>query len=900
MISLLKMWIPDHPEAGMAKTEFYKLWTDAVGGGWCEELTLVSMLSGGVEDIMIYDFDRTPVSVQTLLVQREGTEAFLDARNALRVVRRKFGMMTLISRMAGLFEQRNLHAITIRADISEAEHLSLARLIASRSEGTSAEEEQRFKSAWRRAKFESVKALYHSDVIGRRLPVGWQVKAFYTQLAQRIRKGQPAPDAAQALTEERAERLAAKDFGQLAQYADRLQVDLEAPGEFDPADGLIAAAPERPLLVVTRRLYDDFRLLRRERAHQRHEEDLSIDGSVASGSLEAHIDDDFADAAADEDDDELRRIAHALDRIRRVRGREFFNEMTAFGDQIDFAEALDDSDTAARRVDELNPLEAFAHARNVQAPYYQTRALAGVVPRLMEEEHEEQAGDAARLCLIAARDCEADDVVEAMVMAIAALLTARQAKDAGDAIAETIGVAHQQQPIERRAEALMRIASMLFESGALPPEVRERLSAAFLGEDVHFWGKAEVSPALVETCLGLLSSRDEDTLIFLRKVVAHPEVAVRRSVLRSMPLGDDTALRNVLLQHLKDPAPEVRREVIERIGASGDRGLFIYLVNHLRHGDPPSRDEARALAMNMCRLDPDRSLPFINAMLGKLAAPDKELLRLQAPIKHADDDMQLAALEALYRLNLRAARHVLFQLTKRKLKGDLIGSTIQRIWPLVKSKPYGEPELPRSPHHPEWTEAEDVDFLDALEAAEPEIAAAAEPDLPEQSVEEPAQSGEEPASRKGGLFGKIRTLLSRGRKDEGDEGAPDEAADAGEASAAIVAAPGQADGGPAPAVKVPARAALQFEGVLLEGPELWSGNVKMAFALYPEEDGKAPIWTETLDTVAVRRGTFNVMLGLDAHLPEIPKVAWLGMAVDGGQELQPRTRLGRARTIVQG
>lgn len=298
----------------------------------------------------------------------------------------------------------------------------------------------------------------------------------------------------------------------------------------------------------------------------------------------------------------------------------------------------------------------------------------------------------------------------------------------------------------------------------------------------------------------------------------------------------------------------------------------------------------------MCRLDSERSIPYLNAMMGKLAAADKRLQQLQAPLKHATEDLQLAALEALYRLNLRPARHVLFQLTKRRLKADLIGSTIERVWPLVKSKPYGEPELPRSPHHPEWTEEDEVDFLDELAAIEAEQAPEPEPEpelpLPDEAPAE--QSGE----RKGGLFGRLRSFLNRGKEGE-DDGAVDEGDGAADEPVDPAAQDAPADAAPA-VVKTPARAGLQFEGVLLDGPELWTGDVQMAFALYAEESGSDPLWTETLDRVAVRRGTFNVMLGLDAHLPEIPKVAWLGMAVDGGQELQPRTRLGRARTIVQG
>ncbi|MGK0359982.1 MAG: hypothetical protein ACI9U2_002288 [Bradymonadia bacterium] len=891
-ISMLKLWIPDHPEASMAKDEFYAQWREAMVG--LQEVTFVSMLSLGVEDLMVHNFGAKPLSLQTLLVQSAGTEAFLDARNALRVVRRKFGMMTLISRMAGIFEQRNLHALIFSADISEAELLRVSLLMANRPEGTSAEEEQRFKSSWRRAELRGVRTLYHADVIGRRLPLGWPVKAHYTALSMRMKAGQSAAAANAELIEARIGRLAPKDFGTIAQYANRLCEDLEAPDGFDPADALIAAAPERPMLGVTRRLYDDFRLLRRERSRARHDDPLlgSMESSIET-SPDASIDDDLLAEATEHEDDELRRLALALERIRRVRGPEFFTTVTARGEEIDF-DSLEGSMESAARVEDLNPLEAFAQARMVAAPYYQTLALAGVVPRLIAEGQESSASDAAQLCLDAAHQCEADDRVEALTLALGALLATPQHGAAADAIVEALAVAHQQTPSEHRAEALMRVASALFESGPLPSVARARLSGAFLGEDVHFWGKPEVTPALVEICLALLSARDDDTIIFLQKVVAHADEEVRRSVLRAMPVGEDVALRTVLLTHLKDPSTDVRCEVIERIGVSGELTFFIYLINHLRHSDVLVLVEARALALNLCRLESTRAVPYLNGMLGKLAHPDKRLLKRQAPIKHADESMQLAAIEALYRLNSRPARQILHHLTQKKIRGGgLIADTIQRVWLMVKSAPYGDALLPRSPHHPEWSEDDDaVDFLAELDAAQPEPSA----ELPT-ADEAPSVPDE---AKKGGFFGRIRTLLARG-DDAEDAGETTPVEPAGADSTASSGAAAQMPVEAATEEEAPrARAALEFEGVLLEGPELWSGRVQMRFALYPEEDAAKAIWTEELADVAVRGGTFSVHLGVSEPLPEIPKMAWLGMAVDGGGELAPRTRLGRARTIVQG
>ena len=104
------------------------------------------------EDMQAHDYMSAPLSLQELLVQREGTDAFLDPRNALRVVRRKFGMMTLIARMASTFEQRNIIAVQLDGTMDEKEILAFARLMNVRVEGTAAEEELAFRKRLRREK----------------------------------------------------------------------------------------------------------------------------------------------------------------------------------------------------------------------------------------------------------------------------------------------------------------------------------------------------------------------------------------------------------------------------------------------------------------------------------------------------------------------------------------------------------------------------------------------------------------------------------------------------------------------------------------------------------------------------------------------------------------------------
>ncbi len=126
--SLFKCWIPDHPEARQEKSDLHRNFRIAMGE-FHDSVTLVSQLSTGVEDILAHGYHAVPLSMQELLVQREGSDAFLDAKMALRVVRRKFGMMTLVSRMASTLEQRNTIAITIRNGISEADLVNFSKIV---------------------------------------------------------------------------------------------------------------------------------------------------------------------------------------------------------------------------------------------------------------------------------------------------------------------------------------------------------------------------------------------------------------------------------------------------------------------------------------------------------------------------------------------------------------------------------------------------------------------------------------------------------------------------------------------------------------------------------------------------------------------------------------------------
>lgn len=85
---------------------------------------------------------------------------------------------------------------------------------------------------------------------------------------------------------------------------------------------------------------------------------------------------------------------------------------------------------------------------------------------------------------------------------------------------------------------------------------------------------------------------------------------------------------------------------------------------------------------------------------------------------------------------------------------------------------------------------------------------------------------------------------------------------------------------------------LNYQGVLsnpsgvpLEGP------CHLTFKLYQAEVGGSPLWTE-IDSLSVTHGIFNAILGTRTAL-ELPfdQTYWLGITVEDGSELSPRSQL---------
>ena len=74
----------------------------------------------------------------------------------------------------------------------------------------------------------------------------------------------------------------------------------------------------------------------------------------------------------------------------------------------------------------------------------------------------------------------------------------------------------------------------------------------------------------------------------------------------------------------------------------------------------------------------------------------------------------------------------------------------------------------------------------------------------------------------------------------------------------------------------------------------------MSFALHDAPDSTEPVWLEEQEKVAVTAGRFEVILGVGEHrLPGLPESVWLSISIDG-EELAPRCKLTRYRSVVQG
>lgn len=96
------------------------------------------------------------------------------------------------------------------------------------------------------------------------------------------------------------------------------------------------------------------------------------------------------------------------------------------------------------------------------------------------------------------------------------------------------------------------------------------------------------------------------------------------------------------------------------------------------------------------------------------------------------------------------------------------------------------------------------------------------------------------------------------------------------------------------ALNLSAQATLSIQGTIQKsfGGAVDDGKYSLTFRLYAEESGGTPVWSETQDGVEVIGGVYSALLGAANPLNAgFNTVYYLGISVDGGQELTPRTRL---------
>jgi hypothetical protein len=86
---------------------------------------------------------------------------------------------------------------------------------------------------------------------------------------------------------------------------------------------------------------------------------------------------------------------------------------------------------------------------------------------------------------------------------------------------------------------------------------------------------------------------------------------------------------------------------------------------------------------------------------------------------------------------------------------------------------------------------------------------------------------------------------------------------------------------------------ISFQGVLTDasGQAVADGTYQLTLRLYDNEMAAPALWTET-QNAAVNAGLFNVRLGKETPLPlSFDKPLWLGVSVNGAEELRPRSPL---------
>jgi len=95
---------------------------------------------------------------------------------------------------------------------------------------------------------------------------------------------------------------------------------------------------------------------------------------------------------------------------------------------------------------------------------------------------------------------------------------------------------------------------------------------------------------------------------------------------------------------------------------------------------------------------------------------------------------------------------------------------------------------------------------------------------------------------------------------------------------------------------------FSIQGVLRDplGRTVTDGAYAMTFKIYEQASGGAAIWTETLGSVDVKHGVFIVELGTVTSMSGLTfdTQYYIGIAVESGQELEPRMKLSNSPTAM--
>ena len=93
---------------------------------------------------------------------------------------------------------------------------------------------------------------------------------------------------------------------------------------------------------------------------------------------------------------------------------------------------------------------------------------------------------------------------------------------------------------------------------------------------------------------------------------------------------------------------------------------------------------------------------------------------------------------------------------------------------------------------------------------------------------------------------------------------------------------------------------ISYQGILKDANGVpLTGNYDITIRIYSQASGGEALWAETLTGVAVSLGMFNIMLGSATAFPanvdfSIPY--WLGVSINAGAELTPRTQFASVGT----